>query len=191
MSHPLKVDSSELWLERVMDNFDDFLIDHANNEKKASAVALSLMAHYPDKPKLLETMMDLALEELHHYRQVLKIILSRKITPTADEKDAYVNKIIKRVRRGTEFYFLDRLLTAAIIEARGAERFSLLANRLESPELSEFYSELAISEQNHYLLFLELAQHYFSQTQIDQRWQEWLNIEAEIISNLPIRARLH
>ena len=42
--------SSDAWLECVLANFDEFLIDHAANERKASTMAMSLVAHYPDKP---------------------------------------------------------------------------------------------------------------------------------------------
>ena len=191
MKHPLKIDSSPAWVDKVLENFDEFLIDHANNEKKASAVAMSMIAHYPDRTELLEQMADLALEELNHYRQVLKLMLKRGIKPIGDEKDLYVNAIIKRIRKGSEDYFLDRLLSGALIEARGAERFACLAEKLEEPELAKFYDSLARSERSHYVLFLELARTYFSESEVDQRWHEWVDIEAEVLLNLPVRARLH
>lgn len=191
MNHPLKVDSPIEWLEIVIENFDEFLIDHAANERKASAVAMSMIAHYPDKTTLLQAMVDLAVEELNHYRQVLTLMIKRGITPAPDEKDPYVNKIINQIRRGERHYFLDRLLTAAVIEARGAERFKLLAERLDDPDLVSFYQGLAEAEQNHHQLFLTLAKTYFPVAEVEIRWQDWLDIEAGVMMALDLRPRLH
>jgi len=191
LNHPLQLDSPDEWLEAVLNNFDEFLIDHAANEKKASAVALSMVSHYPDKPALVLAMVDLALEELNHYRQVLKLMLSRDLISVPDEKDPYVNAIIAKIRRGPDHYFIDRLLSAAVIEARGAERFNLLGETLEDAALARFYKTLARSEQNHQKLFVDLAREYFTDQQVDARWQDWLQIEASVIKSLPIRPRLH
>jgi tRNA-(ms[2]io[6]A)-hydroxylase len=187
----LKLDSPDEWLETVLANFDEFLVDHAANERKASAAALSMVAHYPDKVALVETMVDLALEELNHYRQVLDLMRQRNLNPGRDEKDVYVNQIIKHIRRGTDHYFLDRLLSAGIIEARGAERFDLIGAALDDVDLKRFYKALARSEHNHHELFVTLAETYFSKNEVDDRWQEWLQIEANILGSLAIRPRLH
>lgn len=191
MNHPLKVDSPPEWLESVIENFNEFLIDHAANERKASAVAMSMIAHYPNRTALLEAMVDLAVEELNHYRQVLKLMIKRGVTPAPDEKDPYVNKIVSQTRRGERHYFLDRLLTAAVIEARGAERFELLANRLKDADLAAFYHALAKSEENHHHLFLTLAKTYFPIEEVENRWLAWRDIEAEVMTQLTIRPRLH
>jgi len=191
LNYSLKLDSPDEWLEAVLANFDEFLVDHAANEKKASAAALSMAAHYPDKVTLVETMVDLALEELNHYRQVLNLMRQRNLNPGPDEKDLYVNEIINQVRRGTDHYFLDRLLSAAVIEARGAERFYLLGAAIDDFELRRFYKTLARSEHKHQELFIILARRYFPNNEIDDRWQEWLQIEASILGSLTIRPRLH
>jgi tRNA-(ms[2]io[6]A)-hydroxylase len=88
-------------------------------------------------------------------------------------------------------YFLDRLLLASIIEARGAERFALVANALEPGPLKKFYQSIARSEARHYELFLDLAKKYLPDDMIDHRWKELLDIEAKIVVDLPIRAALH
>jgi len=191
LNYGLKLDSPDEWLETVLANFDEFLVDHAANEKKASAAALSMAAHYPDKVTLVETMVDLALEELNHYRQVLNLMRQRNLNPGPDEKDLYVNEMINQVRRGTDHYFLDRLLSAAVIEARGAERFDLLGAAIDDFELRGFYKTLARSEHKHQELFVILARMYFPNNEIDDRWQEWLQIEASILGSLTIRPRLH
>jgi len=183
--------SSPDWLTTVLNNFDEFLLDHAANERKASSMAMSLVAHYPDKTHLVEAMVDLALEELNHFRQVVKLVIKRKLILAPDEKDPYVNQLRKHIRRGTEHYFIDRLLSAAVIEARGAERFSLISRNIDDDELKVFYSTLAKSEANHHLLFVHMAECYFDVADVSLRLDEWLGFEMEVLGQLPIRARLH
>jgi tRNA-(ms[2]io[6]A)-hydroxylase len=187
----LRAATPRAWVDTVLDSFDEFLNDHAANERKASAVAMSLVAHYPDKARLLSEMVDLALEELGHYRQVIKLMLARNITPAPDEKDPYVNQLLKKIRKGPDDYFLDRLLVAAVIEARGTERFGLIATHHSDAQMRKFYGALEKSEANHHQLFLDLANDFFAAEVVSNRWQEWLELEAEIMLAQPIRARLH
>lgn len=86
---------------------------------------------------------------------------------------------------------MDRLLIASIIEARGAERFQLVADALEEPRLKQFYSSIARSEERHYETFLNLAYLYLPQPEVDDRWHDLLAIEAELVQSIPIRAALH
>ena len=183
--------SSDDWLHCVLFNFDEFLIDHAANERKASSMAMSLVAHYPDKKKLVSSMIDLAVEELNHSRQVMRLLEDRNLIVTADEKDPYVNEMRTHVRKGPEEYFLDRLLSGAVIEARGEERFRRISESLEDKKLKNFYSRLAISEQGHHELFVRLANTYFEHNLVSERLDEWLTIEEKILRNLPVRSRLH
>lgn len=183
--------SQQAWLECVLANFDEFLIDHAANERKASSMAMSLVAHYPDKPELVSQMVDLALEELNHFRQVIRLIQDRGLVMTPDEKDPYVNQLRTHVRKEPEAYFLDRLLSGAVIEARGEERFRLLAQNLHDEKLKAFYMALARSEQGHHQLFLRLASHYFSDGEVNDRLADWVAIEKTVIEGVPVRSRLH
>ena len=184
--------TSSGWLNKVLDNFDEFLLDHAANERKASS--MSMVAHYPDKQKLVAAMIDLALEELNHFRQVFRLSCERGLKLADDQKDPYVNDLHKHMRkqsRQTNEYLLDRLLAAAVIETRGAERFTLLAENLIDPQLQTFYATLAKSEFNHGDLFVNLANHYFLSEQVTERLMDWLAIEDTVMQTLSIRARLH
>jgi len=183
--------SPDLWLTTVLADFNTFLQDHAANERKASAMAMSMVAHYPDKSDVLNAMIDLALEELNHFRQVVRLMQSLGLSPSGDEKDPYVNQMRRHLRDGREPYFLDRLLCAAVIEARGAERFALIAQANVSTEIQTFYSTLARSESHHHHLFVDLASNYFPREEVNARLDEWLEFEANIISGLEVRARLH
>ena len=188
---PLRYPTSPAWTDAVMADFDSFLLDHAAAEKKASGMAISMLSHYPDRVELVAAMADLAVEELSHYREVVKWIHRRGLLTAADEKDPYVLAFRAAIRRGKEAYLLDRLLTASIIEARGAERFALVAAALETGPLKTFYRSIARSEARHYELFLTLARRYIDDAVIERRWNELLDTEAAIVADLPIRAALH
>ena len=191
MTSPLRYATSPAWVQTVLADFNEFLLDHAAAEKKASGMAISMLSHYPDKLELVSTMADLAVEELSHYREVVKWIHARGLITAADKKDPYVIEFRKSIRQGQDIYLMDRLLTASIIEARGAERFGLVAQALEEPGIKQFYTAIARSEERHYETFLNLAYLYLPQVEVDERWQELLEIEAHIVSSLPLRAALH
>jgi tRNA 2-(methylsulfanyl)-N6-isopentenyladenosine37 hydroxylase len=188
---PLRYATTPAWTEAVMADFGNFLLDHATAEKKASGMAISMLSHYPDRIELVTAMADLAIEELTHYREVLKWVHQRGLTIGPDHKDPYVVTFRASIRQGKEVYLLDRLLTASIIEARGAERFALVAAALAPGFLRKFYQSIARSEERHFELFLDLAHKYFDRATIEQRWDELLDIEAAIVARLPIRAALH
>jgi tRNA-(ms[2]io[6]A)-hydroxylase len=183
--------SSAAWLECVLANFDEFLIDHAANERKASTMAMSLVAHYPDKSDLVREMVDLALEELTHFKQVIRLMQERDLCMTPDVKDLYVNEMRHHIRADTQDYFLDRLLSGAVIEARGEERFRQIADQLKNQKLKAFYIALANSEKGHHQLFLRLALQYFNKQVVDKRLAEWIVIEKTVIESIPVRSRLH
>ena len=188
---PLRYPTPPAWVAAVMADFDSFLLAHAAAEKKASGMAISLLSHYPDRVEQVAAQADLAVEELSHYREVVKWIHRRGLLTAADEKDPYVLAFRDAIRRGREAYLLDRLLTASFIEARGAVRCALVAEALEPGPLKTFYRSIARSEARHYQLFLELARRYIDEAVIAQRWNELLDIEAAIVADLPIRAALH
>jgi len=188
---PLHCASPTAWVVCVIERFDQFLLDHAAAEKKAAGMALSMLSHYPDRARLVTAMSELAAEEMVHFREVVKLIQRRGLQLSADEKDPYVNEIRSWIRQGSEEYLLDRLLTGAVIEARGAERFALVAEALSAGSVRRFYQSLARSEARHYELFLDLATEYFPSETVGSRWQELLAAEARCMQALPIRAALH
>ena len=189
--YKLKYQTPQGWVNTVMADFDRFLLDHASCEKKASAMAMTLISHYPDRTELVQAMTELAVEELVHFKEVVKHIMSRDLTLAADERDPYVTQLLKVQRKGSELYFLDRLLIASIVEARGHERFGLVADALEPGPLKQFYKAITTSEGRHLDLFENLAKIYFSEEEVSKRIEELLDIEAEIVANLPFRAALH
>lgn len=187
---PLKP-SPRAWLDSVLADFDGFLADHASCEKKASGMAMSMASHYPDKPELLSAMADLAVEELSHYREVIRLMLQRGVYPTPDTKDPYINALNRLVRKGADVFLMDRLLLGAIVERRGAERFACIAEAVTEPMLQKFYQAIAASEARHWTLFYTLAWRHCDQREVNERFRALTTIEAEIMLGLPYRAALH
>lgn len=179
------------WANAVLADFDCFLRDHAAAEKKASGMAVSMFSHYPDRLELVQTMMDLAIEELCHYREVIKILHSRGLVAGPDEKDHYVIEFRKHMRSGSNDYLMDRLLIGGLIEARGAERFALVAEALEQGKLKDFYEKIAESERSHFAVLRGLAYQYFDRDAVESRLSDLRPIESEIIAAQPLRAYLH
>lgn len=183
--------SPETWLNAVLNDMDAFLIDHAAAEKKASGMAVSMLSHYPDKPDIVLTMTDLAIEEMAHFREVVKILYARGLRPGNDEKDLYIHRLRDLQRKGSDLYLLDRLLIASIVEARGCERFGLVADALPRGSLKTFYQAITASEARHTDVFSDLARNYFDPDTVQSRQEELLQREADIMLQLPIRAALH
>ena len=144
-----------------------------------------------DRAEIVESMMELAIEELNHFREVVKIMTSRGVQLAPDEKDSYVNDFRSAFRKGSDVYMLDRLLVGGIIEARGCERFGLVGEALDAGPLKDFYLAITASEDKHKDLFVELALKYFDEDVVYQRLDELLDFEAKIVEALPFRAALH
>ena len=179
------------WTAAVLGDFDRFLQDHASCEKKASGMALSLASHYPDKAALVTAMVDLAVEELSHYREVVRLLVKRGQSIAPDTRDRYARQLNALVRRGSGPYLLDRLLVASVIERRGHERFGLLVRALPEGGEKKFFSALTQAEARHWAVFLDLAREYFHRDAVDSRLQELVRAEAEIVAGLPLEPRVH
>jgi tRNA-(ms[2]io[6]A)-hydroxylase len=113
------------------------------------------------------------------------------VTLGQDKKDPYITQIRALFRNGTSKFLLDRLLVAAVIEARGYEKFFLVSKALPPGKDKDFYVAIAKSEEKHKNLFVELAYEYFDKAEVDERLEEVLIEEARICAGLPIRAVLH
>jgi tRNA-(ms[2]io[6]A)-hydroxylase len=187
----LRIPTAFAWVEAVLSDFDSFLRDHASCERKASGSALNFASHYPDRKELVGAMIELAREELAHFSAVYGHMAARGLILGPDRKDPYVLRLTKEYRKVSEEYFLDRLLVAGILEARGCERFGLVAKALPAGSLKDFYAEIARSEVRHQDLYLRLARLYFPSGALDSRLEELLACEARIIADLPPRAALH
>lgn len=187
----LKPYSGEAWIQKVLQNFDHFLIDHAACERKASATGVSFVVRYPDREKIMDPMIRLAREELLHFHQVCRLLRKRNLKLLPDEKDPYINGLLKQIRNGRDEEFLDRLLVFGIVEARGTERFRVVAENHPDKELADFYMKLTEAEARHHELFVDLALEYFDEESVMKRLRELEKLEFEVIQEIPIRAAVH
>ena len=73
----LRCSTSEAWIEAVIADLDTFLQDHAANERKVSASAMTLAVHYPHRRPLVDAMVRLAREELEHFARVYDLLIAR------------------------------------------------------------------------------------------------------------------
>lgn len=187
----LKRPTSTEWVEAVLKNLDTFLLDHAACERKASAAAMTLVTHYPDRGELVDACIELAREELRHFQDVYRLIAARGLTLAPDTPSPYIARLSRQFRQGSDAYFLDRLLVAAIAEARGCERFALLASALAPGDLQDFYRGLARAEARHHELYAHLAALYFNPGAVAARLEELLDLEADAVAALPLRPALY
>lgn len=188
----LAVASSQEWVDTVMGDFDEFLKDHANCERKASSMAMSFVAKYSDRVEIIPELIDTAVEELEHFRQVYELMEQRNIRlPHSIGQDLYVKALVDNCRSGRVERFMDRLLLASVVETRGAERFRLVADAQTETDLKKFYKELWVSEARHGEIFVHMALRYFDEQDVYKRLAEINEFEGTVISQLPLKPALH
>jgi tRNA-(ms[2]io[6]A)-hydroxylase len=190
----LKLETDPNWVNIVEKNISEILTDHAWCEQKAATNAISLVIAFPEKSDLVEAMLSIAKEELTHFEMVHQKIKQRGFEFGPERKDNYVAELYKFMRKGhvRRISLIDRLLFAAIVEARSCERFRILSEQIKDEDLKEFYKELMISEANHYTVFLGFARQYGEGVEdVNKRWQQWLEHEAEVVKNYGKSETIH
>ncbi len=189
----LKLPTDPRWVNIVEKNIEEILTDHAYCEQKATSTAISLIVSFPEYTELVQEMTKLVKEEISHFKMVHDKILERGWVLGRDRKDEYVIQLVTFFPKGGSrtTQLVHRLLYAALIEARSCERFKLLSEELEDPELSKFYKDLMVSEANHYTMFLGFARQYGDREEVDKKWQDLLTYEAQIMKDLSKKETMH
>ena len=189
----LKLPTDPRWVNIVEKNIEEILTDHAFCEQKATSTAISLIVSFPEFTELVQEMIALVKEEISHFKMVHDKIIERGWTLGRDRRDDYVIEILKFFPKGGSRtnQLVHRLLYAALIEARSCERFRLLSEELKDKELASFYRNLMVSEANHYTMFLGFARQYGEKKEVDTKWQQLLEYEAEIMKNLGKKETVH
>lgn len=189
----LKLPTDPRWVNIVEKNIEDILTDHAYCEQKAASTAISLIVSFPEYTDLVKEMIELVNEEISHFKMVHDKILENGWTLGRDRKDDYVIALLKFFPKGGSrtTQLVHRLLYAALIEARSCERFRLLSEELQDKKLAKFYRKLMISEAGHYTMFLNFARQYGDRKEVDEKWQQLLEYEAEIMKNLGNKETIH
>lgn len=180
------------WANIAESNLEEILTDHAWCEQKATTNAITIITMVPEYPEIITELLKIAQEELEHFQMVHEIIKKRGYTFGRERKDDYVGQLFKFIVQGTrENYIIDRMLFAAMIEARSCERFKVLTENIKDEELKIFYKELMISEAGHYATFIGFARQLGDPEKVNQRWEEWLDYEAKIIQSYGKKESIH
>lgn len=190
----LQLPTDPLWVKNVVEsNIEEILTDHAFCEQKAASNAITLIVQNPGLSELVQEMAALVQEEMDHFKRVHDIILQRGYVLGRERRDDYVNELRKFLATSgsRDAQLLDRLLLSAMIEARSCERFKVMSEHINDAQLSEFYHELMVSEATHYTMFIRLAKKYCSHLDVDKRWKEFLDYEAQVIRNYGKSETIH
>ncbi len=191
----IQTPTSLAWVEQALANLDVVLLDHAQCERKAAGVALSLINRYPSDAGLVTALTAIAQEELTHFAQVNQWLERRGVAFGPLPPPPYGAALRQQVRSQEPHRQLDLLLVSALIEARSHERLGLLAEHLGKDwgdrDLAQFYRSLMASEARHYGAYWVLATGRFPQVEVDARLGELAAAESEILSTLHPQPRIH
>ena len=131
---PLRYPTPDRWTAVVVAGLDLFLKDHAANERKVSASALRLAVHYPGRTALVEAMVDLAREELDHFKRVNDQlghqVGDRVLTAVAQCIEEQLRSLDRVGRNGGEEFLVLLPDTRLDEAAEVAERIRLAVSRL-------------------------------------------------------------
>ncbi|WP_312953306.1 tRNA isopentenyl-2-thiomethyl-A-37 hydroxylase MiaE [Superficieibacter sp.] len=139
--------------------------------------------------QLIDSMVLLIKEELHHFWQVREAMAARNIPYVKITASRYAKNMLKEVRTHEPLTLIDKLICGAYIEARSCERFAALAPHLEE-DLQKFYLSLLRSEARHYQDYLTLAQQIAGED-IAPRVRHFGEIEAALITRPDDEFRFH
>lgn len=189
----LKLLTDPRWANIAESNLEEILTDHAWCEQKAASNAISLITQNPEFEDLVYELTDIAIEEMEHFKMVINIIHEKGYTLGRERKDDYVGQLMKFLKKdgSKNQAFIDRLLFAAMIEARSCERFRVLSQNIKDKDLAKFYHDLMVSEANHYTTFLNFARKYATDINVDKRWKEWLDFEGQLIQSYGTKEYIH
>jgi tRNA-(ms[2]io[6]A)-hydroxylase len=187
----LHVPTSERWLRQVAAGLEELLIDHAHCEKKAAGVALNLLFVYVENVELCRAMTEIVQEELGHFNLVVDLLARRGIRFRKVRPSRYADRLSALIRKDEPGRAVDRLLVAALIEARSCERFGLLRDHLGDAELATFFGSLFESEARHHSTYVRLAKTFAPAEEVQARLRELAQAEARIIAEGDDVPRMH
>jgi len=128
---------------------------------------------------LIDKMVMLIKEELHHFYQVLEMMEHYGIEYRSVGSSRYAKGMLTHVKTHEPETLIDKLICGAYIEARSCERFAKLAPHVD-PHLGDFYVSLLRSEARHYQDYLALAQS-ISAEDISEKVEYFGQVEAQLI----------
>ena len=189
----LKFETATSWVEVAKNGLQQVLTDHAFAEQKAASNAVSIIINYSEETALVSAMSDIAIEEMQHFKMVHEFMVERGMVLGREQTNDYakhLHSFFKKTHDRTDA-LIQRLLIAALIEARSCERFKVFSENIDDRALSDFYKDLMVSEANHYTVFLGFARQYQDRKTVDAKWDGLLAYEAEFMKSRGNSARVH
>jgi tRNA-(ms[2]io[6]A)-hydroxylase len=189
----LQFETETSWAEIAKADLSQILTDHAFLEQKAASNAVSIIINYSEETELVKEMSNIAIEEMQHFKMVHLLMVKRGMVLGREQKNDYAIQLQKFFTKTHDrtIALVQRLLVAALIEARSCERFKVFSENMEDVELSKFYKNLMISEANHYTTFLTLARSYQDRAIVDEKWNALVAFEATMMKERGSVAKIH
>lgn len=178
-------DESSKHLLQWLKPFEDFAyrfegnLDDLKNAEKLSKSIIG-RSDFEHSDLIISKMVLLIREELHHFCQVLEIMLDRGIPYENITASRYAKTLIQNCKTHEPQILIDKLICGAYIEARSCERFAALAQFVDQ-ELADFYVSLLRSEARHFTDYIELAT-TISKKDISARINFFGDLEGKLIT---------
>lgn len=186
----LRAETPFAWIQHALGDLPTLLIDHANCEYKAASTGMSLVSRYRDRPRLQRLMARLVREEMLHYEQVLIFMERLGVAYAPLTASRYARTLREQVRTEEPGRLTDILVVGAIVEARSCERFAALWPHLPDA-LGKYYRSLLRSEGRHYQDYLTLAAETASESEVQERLDCFLALDAQLIQTPDTEFRFH
>jgi tRNA-(ms[2]io[6]A)-hydroxylase len=185
MSVVLNLSPSEpSWINLVLENVNEFIQDHADCERKTSAMAMLLLGKYPDKEKIANDLISIAIKKLQRFQKVYGLMQERGIKlPQELSHDLYSKQLGWLIKNGKEERFLDKVLIAALIEAREQQRLKIFYDHLTDAALKKFYSQFLTSGN----VYKDMLAKYYPDKIVQARADTMVGEEAKIFAALDLR----
>ena len=174
--------------------FEDFTYRKEGNWKdliKHNTLSKSMLpkSGTPYGQDLIDKMVLLIKEELHHFYQVLEIMHECGIEYRNITSSRYAKGLLCHVKTHEPETLIDKLICGAYIEARSCERFAKLAPHVDK-RLADFYASLLRSEARHFEDYLNLARQ-IAKSDLEQRIREFGEVESELIRSVDKDFKFH
>lgn len=173
--------------------YEDFVYRKIGNGDFSQYATLSKKlvsrSEFEHGDELIDKMVLLIKEELHHFQQVIEFLQLYNIPYSSLSASRYAKGLMREVRSHEPATLVDKLICGAYIEARSCERFAKLAPMLPK-ELGDFYVSLLRSEARHFQDYLSLAEKIAGES-ITERVTQFGELEAKLILGEDPQFRFH
>jgi len=173
--------------------YERFVYRHEGDWQSLNKLSLnkSMMAKSgsPYSQELIDKMVLLIKEELHHFYQVLEVMNEYNVPYKNISSSRYAKGLLRHVKTHEPNALIDKLICGAFIEARSCERFAKIAPFLDE-RIKQFYLSLLRSEARHYQDYLSLAEDIAGHD-ISERVAFFADIEADLITSPDTDFKFH